>query len=209
MGPRAAGSEARGGGVATMISGGPLKWYIERLMLSLDLAKIRASPEHFEETYAPAEWPGEDDGYRVVTSVNLVFDVFKNKKTFQLIGRVRASLELSCSRCAESFVLPVEASFDLRYQPTELNSGEGEQEIEDEDLSTAFYEDDTIDLAQLVREQLYLSLPMKPLCEESCRGLCSQCGINLNRAECHCEREWTDPRLAVLSALKTTNYRKH
>ena len=61
-------------------------------------------------------------------------------------------------------------SFDLRYQPHAQNTGEGEREVEEDDLTTAFYENDEIDLGQLMREQFYLALPMKPLCREDCRG---------------------------------------
>jgi uncharacterized protein len=197
------------GGEAGVVPAGRLKWYIDGLMLSLNLAKVRASEEHFEETYSPAELLGDGDGFRIATPVSLVFDLFKDKRKFRLVGHVRGSLELPCSRCAEPFVYPVEASFDLRYQPREPNTGESEREVEEEDLSTAFYEDDTIDLALVVREQFYLSLPMKPLCEETCLGLCSQCGANLNRADCHCQREWTDPRLAGLSALQMSDHRKN
>jgi uncharacterized protein len=98
--------------------------------------------------------------------------------------------------------LAVDSSFDLRYLPRSHNVGEGEREVDEDDLSTSFYEDETIDLGQLMSEQFYLSLPMKPLCRESCSGLCPQCGTNLNRATCDCRRDWEDPRLAALKALK-------
>jgi len=174
----------------------------------LNLAKVGASGEHFEETYPASELTGNGDEFQIASPVRVAFDVFKDKRRFRLVGHVGGSVELPCSRCAESFVHTVDAPFDLRYQPRELNTGEGEREVEEEDLSTAFYDDDRIDLVLLVREQVYLSLPMKPLCEESCLGLCSQCGANLNRTKCHCQREWTDPRLAGLSALRITDYRK-
>jgi uncharacterized protein len=93
-------------------------------------------------------------------------------------------------------------TFDLRYQPHASNVGEGERAIEEDDLSTAFYENDQIDLGQLMREQFYLALPMKPLCRDECRGLCAVCGTNLNRSMCDCKRDWEDPRLAVLRTLK-------
>jgi uncharacterized protein len=96
----------------------------------------------------------------------------------------------------------VDASFDLRYQPHALNTGSDEREIEEDDLSTAFYENDEIDLGQLMREQFYLSVPMKPLCQDDCRGLCPVCGTNLNRGTCECKQGWDDPRLAVLRNLK-------
>ena len=63
-------------------------------------------------------------------------------------------------------------SFDLRYQPRHENKGEGEREVEEDNLTTAFYENDEIDRGQLMREQFYLALPMKPLCREDCKGLC-------------------------------------
>jgi uncharacterized protein len=53
----------------------------------------------------------------------------------------------------------------------------------------------------LLREQIQLALPMKPLCTEACRGLCPECGTNLNRTQCDCTPTWEDPRLAPLKGL--------
>jgi uncharacterized protein len=171
-------------------------------MLSLDLNKIRTAQERFERVYQPDQLPAEAD-FRVVEPVSLAFDIFKDKQAFRLVGTVKTTLELPCSRCLEPFTLPVEQTFDLRYQPHALNTGEGEREIEEDDLTTAFYENDEIDLGHLMREQFYLALPMKPLCSEACHGLCPSCGTNLNRGTCDCKREYEDPRLAVLRQLKT------
>ena len=76
-----------------------------------------------------------------------------------------------------------------------------EREIEEDDFATAFYENDQIDLGQLMREQFYLAVPMKPLCDAACQGLCPVCGTNLNRGTCDCRRDWDDPRFAVLKTL--------
>jgi uncharacterized protein len=73
--------------------------------------------------------------------------------------------------------------------------------VNEDDLTTAFYSDDQIDLGELIAEQLQLAMPMKPLCSEGCKGLCAQCGTNLNAGACNCSQEWTDPRLAALKAL--------
>ncbi len=81
-------------------------------------------------------------------------------------------------------------------------STEAEREIEEDDLETSYYRDDQIDLNELMREQFYLALPMKPLCREDCKGLCAQCGTNLNTGTCDCAPVWEDPRLAALKALK-------
>ena len=168
----------------------------------LDLNKIHGPRERYEKVYPPDAFPPEGEAFRVVAPVSLAFDIVKDKAHFQLIGTVKTTLELPCSRCVEPFLLPVENSFDLRYQPHAVNTGEGEREIEEDDLTTAFYENDQIDLRELMREQFYLALPMKPLCRDDCKGLCSICGTNLNRGTCDCKREWEDPRLAVLKTLK-------
>jgi uncharacterized protein len=171
-------------------------------MLSLNLAKIRDAHERFEQVYRPEQLAVTDDAFRVAAPVNLAFDIHKDKDQFRLAGSVKTTLELLCSRCLEPFMWPVESSFDLRYQPHARNTGEGEREIEEDDLTTAFYENDTIDLGQMMREQFYLALPMKPLCRDECKGLCPACGINWNKGTCNCSTQWEDPRLAALKALR-------
>ena len=171
-------------------------------MLSLNLAKIRDAHERFEQVYRPEQLAVSDDAFRVAAPVDLTFDIHKDKDQFRLAGSVKTTLELPCSRCLEPFMWPVDSSFDLRYQPHARNTGEGEREIEEDDLTTAFYEDDTIDLGQMMREQFFLALPMKPLCRDECKGLCSACGINWNKGACNCSNQWEDPRLAALKALR-------
>lgn len=170
-------------------------------MLALNLARIRTPQERFEQTYAQGQLEASED-FRIVDPAALAFDIFKDNDQFHLVGSVRTTLEMPCSRCLEPFTMPVDQAFDLRYQPHARNTGEGEREIEEDDLTTAFYENDEIDLGQLMREQFYLALPMKPLCREECAGLCPMCGTNLNRGTCTCKREWEDPRLAALKKLK-------
>ena len=171
-------------------------------MLSLNLARIKDAQERFEQVYGQEQLVAADDAFRVAAPVKLAFDIFKDKDQFRLVGSVQTTLELPCSRCLEPFTWPVDSSFDLRYQPHARNAGEGEREIEEDDLTTAFYDNDTIDLGQLMREQFYLALPMKPLCGDDCKGLCPSCGTNLNKGACDCTNTWEDPRLAALKTLK-------
>ena len=178
-------------------------------MLSLNVAKIRTAEEHFEKVYEPAALGGERENFSIVEPVHLAFDIHKDKDQFRLVGRVRTTLELTCGRCLEPFQMPIDAPFDLRYHPRTQNTGEGEREVEEDDLTTAFYENDTIDLGQLMHEQFYLALPMKPLCAADCRGLCPQCGTNLNRGACSCPRDWEDPRLAALKTFKVDRGDEH
>jgi uncharacterized protein len=168
----------------------------------LDLTRFRQPLTQFSRTFQPGEVEGEGDAYRVVAPVELTFDIHKDKDKFRLVGQLKTELELPCSRCLEPFRMPVDSTFDLRYLPASEASTEREGEVEEDDLETSFYRDDQIDLNELLREQFYLALPMKPLCQEGCKGLCAQCGTNLNAGRCDCAPAWEDPRLAALKNLR-------
>ncbi len=171
----------------------------------LDLTRYRRPVDHFTRTFEPAEVAGEGDAYQVVAPVVLDFEIQKDKDRFHLIGTVKTELELPCSRCLEPFRMLVDTTFDARFHPAaELDAAE-EREVDEDDLETSYYRDDQLDLNELLREQFYLALPMKPLCREDCRGLCPVCGTNRNTATCGCEHVWEDPRLAPLKGLSKPN----
>lgn len=168
----------------------------------LDLNKLHGSREHFERTFQPAAFDPQDPDYRVAGPVELSLDVDKlGSGAFGVSGRAATRLAVECSRCVEPFEVPVDVAFSLRYVPHVENAGEGEREIGEDDLTTAYYREGLLDLVDLLREQFVLALPMKPLCREDCRGLCPQCGTNLNRTQCECAPTWEDPRLAALKSL--------
>jgi uncharacterized protein len=168
----------------------------------LDLSKLQSPREHVDRIFPPSAFEPPDDEYRVAAPVELSMDVQKSgADVYNVGGRVRTRLELTCSRCVEPFEVPVDAEFDLRYVPHSENAGEGEREIAEDDLTTAFYRDGVLDLGELLREQFVLALPMKPLHDEACRGLCPECGANLNRTDCGHAPKWEDPRLAPLKGL--------
>ena len=169
--------------------------------MQLELARYRQPLSQFARTFQPEEVAQAGDSYQIVAPVELEFDLHKDKEKFRLEGRARTELELSCSRCLEPFRLPVDATFDLRYLPASSMSTETDAAIADDDLETSYYRDDIIDLNELLREQFYLALPMKPLCRDDCKGLCPQCGTNWNTGTCTCTTEWEDPRLAALKGL--------
>ena len=170
--------------------------------MQLDLTRYRQPLGHFSRTFEPAEVAQDGDSYTIVAPVHLDFDIHKDKAAFRLEGTVRTELDLPCSRCLEGFRLPIDASFDQRYHPESEMAVDEEREIGEDDLETSFYRDDQVDLNELMREQFYLALPMKPLCTDDCKGLCPQCGTNLNSGACECAPAWEDPRLSPLRNLK-------
>jgi uncharacterized protein len=169
--------------------------------MHLDLTRVRAPLDHVDRTYGAAAFEGVHEDFRVTGDVTLSLDVEKEGRQYRLTGHAATSLELVCSRCLEPFTWPVDATFDVTFLPQSSNAGEGEIEVGEDDLDCAFYESEVIDLGQLLREQFYLSLPMKPLCTPACPGLCPVCGTNRNTGTCGCDPRWIDPRLAPLRGL--------
>jgi uncharacterized protein len=165
-----------------------------------DLSRLRTGTDRLTRRFAASEFPVEEE-FRLVAPVDLDVEVHKDANKARVTGRLATTLQLGCSRCLEPFDVHVDVSFDALFLPAASNTGEGEQEVADEDLGVAFYKDDTLDLGDLMREQFYLALPMKPLCQPDCKGLCPVCGINRNRETCTCQTEWTDPRFDALKRL--------
>jgi len=111
-------------------------------------------------------------------------------------GRLTARLSFVCSRCLSPFEFPVDSSFDLVYLPEELDLIK--EELEEDDLGQVFYHDNRIDLREVVLEQLNLTFPFRPLCSESCEGICPVCGQVRRNGNCSCEVKEEDPRLLKL-----------
>ncbi len=179
--------------------------------MRLELSHIRLPETEVAKVFAPADLPGEGEEYRVNTPVELRLTIHKDHDRYRLVGTVETELGLDCSRCLEPFVLPVDRAFDLRFLPATVVDAEKDEdeetEVEDDDVSITYYRDDQIDLIELLREQFYLALPMKPLCTPACKGICPQCGTNRNLAACDCSPQVEDPRMAGLKTLITK--RKH
>jgi uncharacterized protein len=118
-------------------------------------------------------------------------------------GDLWAHLEGTCSRCLAGYPFRIALSFSIVLVPgREAGAAGPNQELTADDLSLSFYRGEQIDLSPLVREQLILALPTRPLCTPGCRGLCPQCGASLNAGDCGCVIVREDLRLAVLRDLK-------
>jgi uncharacterized protein len=159
------------------------------------------------ESEISAERLGNQEDARLVDRVRISGRLTPvEESTFCMVGKMDASVETGCVRCLESFVMEIHEDLDLLYLPQSKNVGlenaqDEERELSDRDLAVSFYRDEKIELKQMIWEQVHLALPMKPLCKQDCRGLCPQCGTNLNLSACDCVREVVDPRLAILKTL--------
>ncbi len=128
---------------------------------------------------------------------DLALTIEKEGDTVFVRGGLAARVPLTCGRCVESYTVTVRPTVDARFVPAPATRGE-ERELGADDLETDVYQHGTLDLTALLETETTLALPMKPLCRESCRGLCPVCGGNRNTTDCACERPAPDPRWAAL-----------
>jgi uncharacterized protein len=141
------------------------------------------------------DWQSEGD---------LEFEVFLagNTRKTEVDGSFSAGIVACCHRCARETHLDLQRSFHLTYLPADPERfAKEEVEVLDDELEVAYLETGYLPLHDMIREQIYLSVPMKVLCRQDCRGLCPTCGADLNEVECGCPKEVIDPRWASLKAI--------
>lgn len=177
------------------------------------ISLVRLPPDGllFEHQYESVELDLRDQEFEVEIAPLVSGRVDRTGVDVRVRGHLNAELKVLCDRCLGDVSLEVDRPFDLFYTPSAVEgSSAGEKELQLQDLDFSFFEGEEIDLDELVREQLALSLPVRVLCREDCRGLCSQCGAELNRETCDCKQP-VEPRWQPLADLKdeTTKKKSH
>ncbi|WP_224370774.1 YceD family protein [Hyalangium versicolor] len=160
---------------------------------------------------------GRDTGFRATRPSTLHASLRKVSGGVLVQGNFTAHVAAPCKRCLVDVTLDLPVSFTLNLVPESLVRGDdlGDKDEKDdreqgetagsfelEDADEEVFDGKTIDLDPIVREQVLLALPMNAVCREDCKGLCAQCGQNLNEKQCGCEQKVIDPRLAPLANIK-------
>ena len=116
-------------------------------------------------------------------------------------GGFNGEVSTRCGRCLADYCFEMDKHFDFVLTPNPAKSGRHAEELSRDDLGLSYYSGEKIDLAPLIAEQVILALPTRPLCRESCCGLCATCGANLNNESCSCSVVVGDPRMAIFRTL--------
>lgn len=129
--------------------------------------------------------------------------VGREKDCYRVDGTVLVPVQMTCSLCLCSFDRTLKSSFTILFSENAgINQDEDEVELEERDLITAGFSGDEIDLAPEIAEQVALEIPLKPLCSESCKGLCPVCGTDLNAGACDCAPAIAPSKFAALKDFK-------
>jgi len=120
----------------------------------------------------------------------------------RLVGNVEAHLEFSCARCLDPVGHDIDRSFDVLFRPQGVDRRGDEVAISEAETEIGYYQGEGLLLEDALREQVLLATPVRALCREDCKGLCPQCGRNLNLEQCNCEKHVSDPRWDALNDIK-------
>ena len=170
--------------------------------MQIELDKLAETGGKFEHTYQPAELILDEEQARLLDAPQVSGRVSRSGQEVRVRGRITARAEVDCDRCLKAVTLPIEKDFDDTYVPASSYYESHTVELQDADLIQSVYENEVIDVDELVREQVLLALPIRALCSEECHGLCPVCGSDKNTKDCGCETVTVDPRWSALAQLK-------
>ncbi len=136
--------------------------------------------------------------------VDLDCRITKTSTTVFIKGELSAVIDCNCSRCLEDISVPIGGSIDYTLIPAIAEIRE-EVELTAEDLETSYYSGEFIDFTSIICEQILLQIPIKRLCTNECKGLCQQCGTNLNNCSCNCHLNVRNNRMDVLKNFIVKN----
>ncbi len=177
----------------------------------LDIKALEIHPLDFEEEFQPGviDLGGEARQQTALKASGRAEVVEEHHGKHQIIkdirlrGRLATQLELQCARCLEPVGQGVTRDFELLYRPLGADAGRDELSVTDAEAEIGYYQGEGLLLEDVLREQVLLALPLKVTCREDCKGLCPQCGKNLNQDQCSCTVAVEDPRWAALKEVRS------
>lgn len=154
----------------------------------ITLAELERHRIVASKTYAPGslDYHGADFEQAAPLEVSVGAELIGAE--IRIRGHLKTRLRAPCDRCLTSVEFPLDREFDVTFRPSAMLTTRREEEIEvpKGELEVGFFSGDGVELAEIVSEQVLLSVPMKLVCREDCKGLCPQCRTDLNRASCNC-----------------------
>lgn len=168
--------------------------------MKLRFDDITAIPDHY--TIDGGDWVPQEEDH----TVSAVAQITVNKRdslNVVLRGELTGTHTTSCGRCGTEVKNDLSCSFEYLITK-EVDQASKEQDVEcvAEDESTLYLEKPEIEVYEILREQAYLEIPQRTLCSETCKGICVQCGTDLNSTNCTCSKVNTNSPFAVLSKMK-------
>jgi DUF177 domain-containing protein len=130
------------------------------------------------------------------------------QKTGQIVevdGQMQTRVGLVCGRCLQPFETDIQSDFALTFTPKVVQqepTAAEDVELDADELGLIYYTDETLELLQPLQEQIIMALPISPVCDPDCLGLCPECGCDLNKEHCACVKQPFNNKFVALAAFK-------
>jgi len=171
--------------------------------LSINVAQLLKSPTGATRRLELSDdIAGIDEELHVQSLLTGAVSLIRTADGILVAASLETIVQLECCRCLEPFSIPIRLEIEEEFHPTvDIHTGTVLPVSDTEEDATTIDEHHVLDLTEVVRQALFLAMPMNPLCKGDCAGLCPLCGNDLNQEQCQCVPDAADPRLEVLRQL--------
>jgi uncharacterized protein len=154
------------------------------------------------EEIDPATIDLDEPYYSINEPLTFTGHATRNGDDIYVKGRVTGAVKSECGRCLESFAMQIDLPVDAVFVPQRENV-EDDDEVFEPQSNLTYYEGDSVDLLREIKDIILVNLPIKPVCRTDCKGLCPQCGTDLNKGSCTCKNHKGPSPFDKLKELKT------
>lgn len=156
-----------------------------------DIISGKDRSKKIEYKFEMPQFEFEGDIIKPIGSCSVVGRISADSDILLLNAEIKVDLEMICSRCLDTFIYPIDIDIEERFTT--------DSKSEDEEAVVVL--DDVLDISEVVETSIISTLPIKRVCKDDCKGLCQECGCNLNFNTCSCNKEDVDIRFEALKGF--------
>ncbi len=173
--------------------------------MRIELDKLESGRGDFAHVYQPEELNPVDERVNLAQAAEVRGTIRRTGQAVAVNGHVETLAQVDCDRCLKPVQLPVSTDFALEYITGADYESSSVAALSEEEMSVSVFDGESIDVDEIVKEQILLTVPVRALCREDCKGICPECGLDLNTGQCNCADDKVDPRWAALKSLKNSD----
>ncbi len=169
--------------------------------MAIDLTNLTESSLAFDKEFSASDIDLGEENIELRGPVQIKGEVRRDGEEIIASGVIEGDAAINCTRCVTPVEHKLSVPFAVKYMTAEAAAERESAEVDPAELDADVIPESGLQLAELVREQIVLSLPMQFFCRPDCKGLCTICGGNRNLIDCNCGEKEIDPRWAALKNL--------
>jgi uncharacterized protein len=169
--------------------------------MRIELENLEGGKGDFAHVYQPEDLNPVDERITLSGPATVSGKVRHAGNEVFVNGHVETRAQVECDRCLQPVEIPVNTDFALQYVTGSEYEAARAVELTEAEMSIAVFDGEVIDIDEIVKEQVVLTVPTRMLCREDCKGICPECGADRNSGECSCSTNEIDPRWAALKKL--------